>query len=98
MLKTILIIFLFIFAIVFIFQNQQIFLHTFSVNYDMRVFEVSSIEINNSILMISAFVLGSLISLILIGASLFKKSLKNTELKKKIIALETTDSRKVKEQ
>ena len=97
MLKTLLINFLFILAIVFIFQNQEIFLHTFSVNYDMRVFKVSSMEINNSILMISGFILGSLISLILIGASLFKKSLKNTELKKRIITLETTDSKKVKE-
>jgi len=38
--------------------------------------------------MISSFILGSLISLILIGSSLYRKSLKNNELKKEIAALE----------
>jgi len=39
--------------------------------------------------MISAFILGSLISLILIGSSVYRKSLKNNELKKQIAALES---------
>jgi hypothetical protein len=54
----------------------------------MKIFQVSDIQMNNSILMISSFILGSLISLILIGSSLYRKSLKNNELKKEIAALE----------
>ena len=89
MLKTLLIILLFIASITFIFQNQLIFIHTFSINYDMKIFQITDIQMNNSILMISAFILGSLISLILIGSSLYRKSLKNNELKKQIAVLES---------
>jgi len=91
MLKTILIIFIFIITITFIFQNQLIFVHVFSINYDMKLFKLSDLEINNSVLMISSFVLGSLISIILIGSSLYRKSLRNNELKKKIIELENSE-------
>ncbi|NSW81072.1 hypothetical protein CL650_001680 [bacterium] len=44
--------------------------------------------------MISSFILGALISLVLIGSSLYKKSIKNNELKKKIIAIENNESSK----
>ena len=91
MLKTILIIFIFIITITFILQNQLIFVHVFSINYDMKLFKLSDLEINNSVLMISSFVLGSLISIILIGSSLYRKSLRSNELKKKIIELENSE-------
>jgi len=55
----------------------------------MKIFQITDIQMNNSILMISAFILGSLISLILIGSSLYRKSLKNNELKKQIAVLES---------
>jgi hypothetical protein len=57
----------------------------------MKLFKLSDLEINNSVLMISSFVLGSLISIILIGSSLYRKSLRNNELKKKIIELENSE-------
>tara|TARA_S200000501_G_scaffold70701_1_gene62744 strand:+ start:36257 stop:36403 length:147 start_codon:yes stop_codon:yes gene_type:complete len=44
--------------------------------------------------MISSFILGALISLVLIGSNLYKKSIKNNELKKKIIAIENNQSLK----
>ena len=55
----------------------------------MKIFQITDIQMNNSILMISAFILGSLISLILIGSSVYTKSLKNNELKKQIAVLES---------
>ena len=92
MLKTILIILIFIVTLTFIFQNQSIFIHSFSINYDLKLFKINDIPINNSILMISSFILGALISLVLIGSNLYKKSIKNNELKKKIIAIENNQS------
>ena len=94
MLKTIFIILIFIVTITFIFQNQSIFIHNFSINYDLKLFKINDIPINNSILMISSFILGALISLVLIGSNLYKKSIKNNELKKKIIAIENNQSLK----
>ena len=94
MLKTIFIILIFIVTLTFIFQNQSIFIHSFSINYDLELFKINNISINNSILMISSFILGALISLVLIGSSLYKKSIKNNELKKKIIAIENNEGSK----
>ena len=94
MLKTIFIILIFIVTLTFIFQNQSIFIHRFSNNYDLKLFKINNISINNSILMISSFILGALISLVLIGSSLYKKSIKNNELKKKIIAIENNEGSK----
>ncbi len=88
MLKTIVIIFLFITSIIFIFQNQLIFVHTFPINFDMEIFDIDSNNISNSVIILSSFALGSLITLVLIGDSLIRKSLKNNELKKKIISME----------
>ena len=88
MLKTIVIIFLFITSIIFIFQNQLVFVHTFPINFDMEIFDIDSNNISNSVIILSSFALGSLITLVLIGDSLIRKSLKNNELKKKIISME----------
>lgn len=88
MLKTLIVIILFITSIAFIFQNQIIFIHIFPINFDMKAFNINNVEVHNSVIMLSAFVLGCLITLILIGDSLVRKSLMYNELKKKIIAIE----------
>jgi len=57
-------------------------------NFEMKIFNINNSEVNNSIIMLSSFILGSLITLVLIGDSLIRKSLRNNELKKKIISIE----------
>ena len=54
----------------------------------MEIFDIDSNNISNSVIILSSFALGSLITLVLIGDSLIRKSLKNNELKKKIISME----------
>ena len=48
MLKTIFIILIFIVTLTFIFQNQSIFIHSFSINYDLKLFKINKKFYNSS--------------------------------------------------
>ncbi|MBT3445656.1 DUF1049 domain-containing protein [bacterium] len=89
MLKTIAVILLFVLGITFIFQNQEVFIHEFFLNYDMKIFSFENKNISNGLLMIYSFLLGVLISLILIAFNLISKNREVNRLKKKIIESET---------
>ena len=88
MLKAIIISSLFLLGIVFVFQNQELFLKEFLVNFDITIFSFQDRPITNSFLLAAAFLLGVFISLISMGFSSISKSFKINQLQKKINSME----------
>ena len=88
MLKAIIISSLFLLGIVFVFQNQELFLKEFLVNFDITIFSFQDRPITSSFLLAAAFLLGVFISLISMGFSSISKSFKINQLQKKINSME----------
>ena len=94
MLKAILVSLLFLMTIIFIFQNQQIFLSEYIVSLNIKVVSFENKTITNSLLLAVAFLLGVLICIITMGFSSISKSFKINQLQKKINYLEKAEKTK----
>ena len=84
MIRAIIISFIFILSLVFIFQNQNVFLTEFNISLDFFVFSFEERILNNAVLIVSSFLIGALITLVSIGLGTIKKSREIANLKKKI--------------
>ena len=89
MIKASLISIIFVLTVIFIFQNQQVFLSEFNLSLDIFFFSFENEIVSNSILIIISFFIGVIICLISIGITVFQKSMKITELQKKIASIES---------
>ncbi|GIR28556.1 hypothetical protein CM15mP43_01800 [bacterium] len=94
MLRAVLISLLFIVSLIFVFQNQLIFLDEYTIYLDFFFYKIGEKTVPNSILIASSFILGFLVCIISIGIGTIKKVLK-LESCKKIISLESSTSDKV---
>lgn len=95
MLRAVLISLLFIVGLIFVFQNQLIFLDEYTIYLDFFFYKIGEKTVPNSILIASSFILGFLVCIISIGIGTIKKSIKIGELQKKIISLESSINDKV---
>ena len=95
MLRAVLISLLFIVGLIFVFQNQLIFLDEYTIYLDFFFYKIGEKTVPNSVLIASSFILGFLVCIISIGIGTIKKSIKIGELQKKIISLESSTSDKV---
>ncbi|NSW97961.1 MAG: DUF1049 domain-containing protein [Deltaproteobacteria bacterium TMED126] len=89
MIKASLISIIFVLTVIFIFQNQQVFLSEFNLSLDIFFYSFENEIVSNSILIIISFFIGVIICLISIGITVVQKSMKITELQKKIASIES---------
>ena len=96
MIRATLISLLFVLCVIFVSQNQEVFLAEFILSLDLFFYKFNNKDMPNSVLIIISFFLGVLICLISIGIGTIRKSIKIGELQKKITALETNQNSEVK--
>ena len=89
MIKASLISIIFVLTVIFIFQNQQVFLSEFNLSLDIFFYSFENEIVSNSILIIISFLIGVIICLISIGITVVQRSMKITELQKKIASIES---------
>lgn len=89
MIKASLISIIFVLTVIFIFQNQQVFLSEFNLSLDIFFYSFENEIVSNSILIIISFFIGVIICLISIGITVVQRSMKITELQKKIASIES---------
>jgi|TARA_B100001540_G_scaffold266785_1_gene248012 hypothetical protein len=89
MIKASLISIIFVLTVIFIFQNQQVFLSEFNLSLDIFFYSFENEIVSNSILIIISFFIGVIICLISMGITVVKRSMKITELQKKIASIES---------
>ncbi len=89
MIKASLISIIFVLTVVFIFQNQQVFLSEFNLSLDIFFYSFENEIVSNSILIIISFFIGVIICLISMGITIIQRSMKITELQKKIASIES---------
>ena len=89
MIKASLISIIFVLTVIFIFQNQQVFLSEFNLSLDIFFYSFENEIVSNSILIIISFFIGVIICLISMGITIIQRSMKITELQKKIASIES---------
>jgi|TARA_B100002019_G_scaffold253409_1_gene234930 hypothetical protein len=89
MIKASLISIIFVLTVIFIFQNQQVFLSEFNLSLDVFFYSFENEIVSNSLLIIISFFIGVILCLISMGITIVQKSMKITELQKKITSIET---------
>ena len=89
MIKASLISIIFVLTVIFIFQNQQVFLSEFNLSLDIFFYSFENEIVSNSILIIISFFIGVIICLISMGITVIQRSMKITELQKKIASIES---------
>tara|TARA_B100001939_G_scaffold103065_1_gene88998 strand:- start:6027 stop:6317 length:291 start_codon:yes stop_codon:yes gene_type:complete len=89
MIKASLISIIFVLTVIFIFQNQQVFLSEFNLSLDIFFYSFENEIVSNSILIIISFFIGVIICLICMGITVVQRSMKITELQKKIASIES---------
>jgi hypothetical protein len=89
MIKASLISIIFVLTVVFIFQNQQVFLSEFNLSLDVFFYSFENEIVSNSLLIIISFFIGVVLCLISMGITIVQKSMKITELQKKITSIES---------
>ena len=89
MIRASLISIIFVLTVIFIFQNQQVFLSEFNLSLDIFFYSFENEIVSNSILIIISFFIGVIICLISMGITVVKRSMKITELQKKIASIES---------
>jgi hypothetical protein len=89
MIRASLISIIFVLTVIFIFQNQQVFLSEFNLSLDIFFYSFENEIVSNSILIIISFFIGVIICLISIGITVVQRSMKITELQKKIASIES---------
>ena len=89
MIKASLISIIFVLTVIFIFQNQQVFLSEFNLSLDIFFYSFENEIVSNSILIIISFFIGVIICLISMGITIVQRSMKITELQKKIASIES---------
>ncbi|NSW98406.1 DUF1049 domain-containing protein [bacterium] len=89
MIKASLISIIFVLTVIFIFQNQQVFLSEFNLSLDIFFYSFENEIVSNSILIIISFFIGVIICLISMGITVVQRSMKITELQKKIASIES---------
>lgn len=89
MIKASLISIIFVLTVIFIFQNQQVFLSEFNLSLDIFFYSFENEIVSNSILIIISFFIGVIICLITMGITVVQRSMKITELQKKIASIES---------
>ena len=89
MIKASLISIIFVLTVIFIFQNQQVFLSEFNLSLDIFFYSFENEIVSNSILIIISFFIGVIICLISMGKTVVQRSMKITELQKKIASIES---------
>ena len=82
MIKASLISIIFVLTVIFIFQNQQVFLSEFNLSLDIFFYSFENEIVSNSILIIISFFIGVIICLISMGITVIQRSMKITELQK----------------
>lgn len=89
MIKASLISIIFVLTVIFIFQNQQVFLSEFNLSLDIFFYSFENEIVSNSILIIISFFIGVIICLISMGITVIQRSMKISELQKKIASIES---------
>ena len=89
MIKASLISIIFVLTVIFIFQNQQVFLSEFNLSLDVFFYSFENEIVSNSLLIIISFFIGVILCLISMGITIVQKSMKITELQKKIASIES---------
>ena len=89
MIKASLISIIFVLTVIFIFQNQQVFLSEFNLSLDVFFYSFENEIVSNSLLIIISFFIGVILCLISMGITVVQKSMKITELQKKIASIES---------
>jgi len=89
MIKASLISIIFVLTVIFIFQNQQVFLSEFNLSLDIFFYSFENEIVSNSILIIISFFIGVIICLISMGITVVQRSMKISELQKKIASIES---------
>ena len=89
MIKASLISIIFVLTVIFIFQNQQVFLSEFNLSLDVFFYSFENEIVSNSLLIIISFFIGVIICLISMGLTIVQKSMKINELQKKITSIES---------
>lgn len=89
MIKASLISIIFVLTVIFIFQNQQVFLSEFNLSLDIFFYSFENKIVSNSILIIISFFIGVIICLISMGIAVIQRSMKISELQKKIASIES---------
>lgn len=89
MIKASLISIIFFLTLIFIFQNQHVFLSEFNLSLDVFFYSFENEIVSNSLLIIISFFIGVILCLISMGITIVQKSMKITELQKKITSIET---------
>ncbi len=89
MIKASLISIIFVLTVIFIFQNQQVFLSEFNLSLDVFFYSFENEIVSNSLLIIISFFIGVILCLISMGITIVQKSMKITELQKKITSIES---------
>ncbi len=89
MIKASLISIIFVLTVVFIFQNQQVFLSEFNLSLDVFFYSFENEIVSNSLLIIVSFFIGVILCLISMGITIVQKSMRITELQKKITSIES---------
>ena len=89
MIRASLISIIFVLTVIFIFQNQQVFLSEFNLSLHIFFYSFENEIVSNSILIIISFFIGVIICLISMGITVVKRSMKITELQKKIASIES---------
>ncbi len=89
MIKASLISIIFVLTVIFIFQNQQVFLSEFNLSLDVFFYSFENEIVSNSLLIIISFFIGVIICLISMGITIVQKSMKINELQKKITSIES---------
>ena len=89
MIKASLISIIFVLTVIFIFQNQQVFLSEFNLSLDIFFYSFENEIVSNSILIIISFFIGVIICLISMGITIVQRSMKISELQKKIASIES---------
>ena len=89
MIKASLISIIFVLTVIFIFQNQQVFLSEFNLSLDVFFYSFENEIVSNSLLIIISFFIGVILCLISMGITVVQKSMKITELQKKITSIES---------
>ena len=96
MIKASLISIIFVLTVVFIFQNQQVFLSEFNLSLDVFFYSFENEIVSNSLLIIISFFIGVILCLISMGITIVQKSMKISELQKKITLIESKSQIEVK--
>lgn len=96
MIKASLISIIFVLTVIFIFQNQQVFLSEFNLSLDVFFYSFENEIVSNSLLIIISFFIGVILCLISMGITIVQKSMKISELQKKITLIESKSQIEVK--